>query len=355
MNQGKIQGVSALIYRFDSARATDNGTDGSALLKQLFPGFSEKLLDKTIYVSASMVKETDEEYFSRIHASVDAVDGNHVNVQKLVSASPRFENAVFLGKEGYFVDGKSYGYDGGEISGPITFVSTSAVEKMSKSKFNTINPDELVQKYGADTFRMYEMFLGPIEQDKPWDTKGIEGVHRFLKKLWRLFYDELKGKVWNEDAPTDAEMKVLHRAIKKIEEDNERFSFNTSVSAFMVCVNELHDLKSHKKAILEQLLILLSPFAPHITEELWSLIGNKGSILDAAYPLFEKKFLEESSRNYPISVNGKVRTQMDISLQAGQEEVEKIILQNDVIKKWLDGKPPKKIIYVKGRMANVVI
>ena len=170
---------------------------------------------------------------------------------------------------------------------------------MSKSKFNTVNPDDLVDKYGADTFRMYEMFLGPVEQSKPWDTKGIEGVHRFLKKLWRLFYDELKGKVWNEEKATPAELKVLHKAIKKIEEDTERFSFNTAVSAFMVCVNELSDLKCHKREILEPLLILLTPYAPHIAEELWKQLGNESSVLDACLSKARGTILSRSYQRIP--------------------------------------------------------
>jgi len=202
---------------------------------------------------------------------------------------------------------------------------------------------------------MYEMFLGPVEMGKPWDTKGIEGVHRFLKKLWRLFYDEQKGKVWNEGTATDAELKTLHKAIKKIEEDTGRFSFNTGVSAFMICVNELSDLKCNKKEVLEKLLILLTPYAPHICEELWSLTGHSSSILDASYPEVNNKYLIESSRNYPVSVNGRVRAQMDISLEASQQEVEQMVLNNEVVQKWLEGKPHKKIIYVKGKMVNVVV
>jgi leucyl-tRNA synthetase len=202
---------------------------------------------------------------------------------------------------------------------------------------------------------MYEMFLGPVEQSKPWDTKGIEGVHRFLKKLWRLFYHEEKGKVWTEEKPTDAELKILHKTIKKIEEDTERFSFNTAVSAFMVCVNELSDLKCHKKEILGPLLILLTPYAPHIAEELYHSVGNTQSVLNASYPKLENKYLVESEKEYPISINGKMRTTMVISLGATQEEVEKIVLNNDVVKKWIDGKTPKKIIFVKNKMVNLVV
>jgi len=228
-------------------------------------------------------------------------------------------------------------------------------EKMSKSKFNVDNPDELCDKYGADTFRMYEMFLGPVEQSKPWDTKGIEGVHRFIKKLWRLFFDEIKGKVWNNDTPTADELKVLHKTIKKIDEDTERFSYNTAVSAFMVCVNELADLKCNKKQILEQVLILLTPYAPHIAEELWNALGNEGSILDASYPVFNPQLLVESSKEYPVSINGKMRTTLTFALDAAQADIEKEVLANDIVQKWLEGKEPKKIIFVKGKMINVVI
>jgi leucyl-tRNA synthetase len=202
---------------------------------------------------------------------------------------------------------------------------------------------------------MYEMFLGPIDQDKPWDTKGIEGVHRFIKKLWRLFQDEQKGLIVTDVKATDAELKVLHRAIKKIAEDTERFSFNTAVSAFMVCINELTDLKTHKREILEPLLILLAPYAPHVSEELWRLLGHRSSIVDAVFPALEQKYLVESSKEYPISVNGKMRTTINIDLSASQPQVEEIVLSNAVIQKWLEGKQPKKIIFVKGKMVNVVI
>ncbi|WP_224016273.1 leucine--tRNA ligase [Ferruginibacter albus] len=229
------------------------------------------------------------------------------------------------------------------------------IEKMSKSKYNVENPDNIITKYGADTFRMYEMFLGPVEQSKPWDTKGIEGVHRFLRKLWRLFFDEVKGKVWNTDKPTEAELKILHKTIKKIEEDTERFSFNTAVSTFMIGVNELSDAKCNKKEILEQLLILLTPYAPHIAEELWNQLGNEGSVLDAKYPTFNPQYLIESSKEYPVSINGKHRTNITIAMDALQADVEQIVLTNDVVLKWTEGKPPKKIIFVKGKMVNIVV
>lgn len=228
-------------------------------------------------------------------------------------------------------------------------------EKMSKSKLNTFNPNDLVEKFGADTFRMYEMFLGPVEQSKPWDTKGIEGVHRFLKKLWRLFFDETKGRVWTEESATSEELKVLHRTIKKIEDDTERYSFNTAVSAFMICVNELSDLKCHKREILEALLIMLVPYAPHIAEELYQQINGSGSILDASFPVFEEKYIIESSKEYPVSINGKVRTNITIALDASPEQVQEIALSNELIQKWMEGKTLKKFIFVKGKMINVVV
>ncbi len=306
VNQGMIQGSSRFVYRVHGANK---------------------------FVSAGLA---DQYQTDRLHVDVNMVDGVELNTEAFKKWKADYADAEFI-----LEDGK--------------YICSSEVEKMSKSKFNTVNPDDLVNRYGADTFRMYEMFLGPVEQSKPWDTKGIEGVHRFLRKLWRLFFDELKGKVWNEEKATDAELKILHKAIKKIEEDTERFSFNTGVSAFMVCVNDLSDAKCHKREVLESLLIMLTPYAPHVCEELWSQLGNTSSILDASYPALEEKYLVESTKEYPISVNGKLRTTMNIALDATQEQVEQLVLQNDVVVKWLEGKQPKKIIYVKGRMVNLVV
>ena len=306
VNQGMIQGSSRFVYRIKGSNK---------------------------FVSS---ENKDNHDVDELHVDVSMVDGIELDVEAFKKWKPDFANAEFVLQDGKYNCGVE-------------------VEKMSKSKFNTVNPDDLVIKYGADTFRMYEMFLGPIEQSKPWDTKGIEGVHRFLRKLWRLFNDDIKGKVWNDDKANDAELKVLHRAIKKIESDTEHFSFNTAVSAFMVCVNELGDLKCHKKEVLEKVLILLTPYAPHIAEELWHQLGNAGSILDASYPAFEEKYLVETNKEYPVSINGKVRTNINIALTATQAEVEQIILADAVIQKWLEGNAPKKIIFVKGKMVNVVI
>ncbi len=307
VNQGMIQGSSRFVYRIHGSNT-----------------FVSKGLTESYSTDA-------------LHVDVSMVDGFDLDIE----AFRKWRNGEHADAEFILENGK--------------YICGAEVEKMSKSKFNTVNPDELVDKYGADTFRMYEMFLGPIEQSKPWDTKGIEGVHRFIKKLWRLFFDDLKGKVWNIEPATNEELKVLHKSIKKIQDDNERFSFNTGVSSLMILVNELTDIKCHKKEILEKLLILLAPYAPHIAEELWQQLANTGSILDADYPVYNESYTIESSKEYPISVNGKLRTTIDIALDAGFEDVEKIVLANEVIQKWLDGKPHKKIIFVKGKMVNVVI
>ena len=226
---------------------------------------------------------------------------------------------------------------------------------MSKSKYNVVNPDEICNKYGADTLRMYEMFLGPLEQFKPWNTAGIEGVYKFLRKLWRLFYNDQDQLILTEKAPTADELKILHKTIKKVEEDIERHSFNTSVSTFMVCVNELSALKCTSKQILDELLIVLSPYAPHITEELWEKSGHKESISFSAYPQWKQEYMIESEFEYPISINGKMRAKINFPLDMPAADIEKQVLANDIVQKWLEGKAPKKIIVVPNRIVNVVL
>jgi leucyl-tRNA synthetase len=330
VNQGMIQGSSRFVYRIHGSNR--------------FVSFGLK----------------DQYQTDPIHVDVNIVDGIELDID----AFKEWRNAEFGDAEFILEDGK--------------YICGSDVEKMSKRYFNTVNPDTLCNKYGADTFRMYEMFLGPVEMSKPWDTKGIEGVHRFLKKLWRLFYREsgssqvspnggdLEGAIWDEERPSDAELKILHKTIKKIEDDTERFSFNTGVSTFMICVNELTDLKCHKKEILEPLLILLAPYAPHIAEELYARLrttpgsdtkeaGGEASILNASFPKWNEKYLKETSKAYPVAINGKTRTELTFALDATQQQVEEIVLKDAVVTKWLEGKQPKKIIYVKNKMINVVV
>ncbi|HTA61793.1 MAG TPA: class I tRNA ligase family protein, partial [Bacteroidia bacterium] len=230
----------------------------------------------------------------------------------------------------------------------------SLVEKMSKSKYNVVSPDEMCADYGADTLRLYEMFLGPLEQSKPWNTNGITGVHGFLKKLWRLFYNTGSFAVTDAE-PTKAELKALHKSIKKITEDIERFSFNTSVSNFMILVNELTDLKCNKRAILEPLLIILSPYAPHITEELWNQLGHKESITNATFPMVNEAHLVEDNFAYPISFNGKTRFNIELPLNLSQQEIEKIVMEAEQTHKYLEGKTPKKVIVVPKKIVNIVM
>ena len=227
---------------------------------------------------------------------------------------------------------------------------------MSKSKFNVVNPDDLIERYGADTLRMYEMFLGPLEQSKPWNTNGIEGVFKFLRKFWRLFHNDAWEFNVSDAAPTKAELKSLHKIIRKVEEDVERFSFNTSVSSFMIAINELTELKCNKKAILQNLVIILSPYAPHICEELWAMLGNEpGSLSYAPYPEFNPAYLVEDEFAYPISINGKTKMNMNISSGLDVKEVENLVLSNEAVLKYLDNKVPKKVIVVKGRIVNIVL
>jgi leucyl-tRNA synthetase len=329
VNQGMITGKS---YFFNVVRNEAGDAPGDALQIQ------------------SYVKEGLSESFIRFRYGHKYVDSTGKLLRKI------FDEQVKAGT----IEAPPHPIMWNQGDGEDYILLKEESEKMSKSKYNVDNPDELCEKYGADTFRMYEMFLGPVEASKPWDTKGIEGVHRFLRKLWRLFYDEVKGKVWTTDQPTDAELKVLHRTIKKIEEDTERFSFNTAVSTFMICVNDLGELKCHKKAILEPLLFLLSPYAPHISAELCALIKSECSPIGedskgAVYPVFDPALLVESSKDYPVSINGKVRTTINIGLAVTPQEAEQIVLENEVVQKWLDGKSPKKVIYVKNKMVNVVI
>jgi len=348
LNQGMIQGSSRFMYRLLLTKDKKVIEDFTANImvsngyRTAFEGGNlgmNSLLEiiQQQVPSANFDASADGILFQPIHVDVNFVDGLELNI----SALQTWRNGEYAEAAYVLEDGK--------------YICGAEVEKMSKSKFNTVNPDELVEKYGADTFRMYEMFLGPVDQSKPWDTKGIEGVHRFVKKLWRLFFDEQKGSVLTQQAPTSAELKVLHKTIKKIADDTERFSFNTAVSTFMIAVNELSDLQCHSSAILEPFLILLTPYAPHVSEELWSVLGHTDSILDASFPVFEAQYVAESAKEYPVSVNGKVRANILINLDASEAAVQEMVLQHPMIIKWMEDKPLKKFIFVKGRMVNVVV
>lgn len=306
INQGMIQGRSNFVYRV-------------------------KDTNKFVSLGLKSQYETTE-----IHVDVNIVSNDQLDLDKFRAWRPEFATAEFILEDGKYVCGW-------------------AVEKMSKSMYNVVNPDDVVDRYGADTLRMYEMFLGPLEQSKPWDTNGIDGVSKFLRKFWKLFTN--KGgdiEISNEKA-TPAELKVLHKTIKKVREDIENFSFNTSVSAFMICVNELGDLKCNKREILEPLTVLLSPFAPHITEERWSLLGKQPSIADAAYPVFNPAHLVESSFEYPVSINGKMRFKKELPLGISTKEIEDAILADENTQKYLEGKQPKKVVIVPNKIINLVV
>ncbi|MCK5857590.1 MAG: leucine--tRNA ligase [Bacteroidales bacterium] len=306
VNQGMIQGRSNFVYRI-------KGTNQ--------------------FVSFGLRKEYDVQ---RIHVDINIVDNDVLDTEAFRKWQPEFANAEFILEDGKYTCGWE-------------------VEKMSKSLYNVQNPDELIEKYGADTLRLYEMFLGPIEQSKPWDTKGIEGVFRFIKKFWRLFHKQENELELSDAEPTKEELKVLHKTIKKLHEDIERFSFNTGVSAFMICANELSELKCNKRVILEPLTVLIAPYAPHLAEELWQLMGHNESIVDATYPEFNEAHLKESNFSYPVSFNGKMRFMIDLPIDMGKEEVEKAVLAAEEAQRWLEGKTVRKIIVVPKRIVNVVV
>jgi len=312
INQGHIQGRSNFVYR----KIDDEGGGTNT------------------FVSHGLIKQYKT---SELHVDVNIVENDILDIAKFKQWRPEFADAEFILEHGKYVCGVE-------------------IEKMSKSKFNVVNPDDLIARYGADTLRMYEMFLGPLEQSKPWNTNGIEGVFKFLRKFWRLFHDEAWNFKVSDEEVTKAELKSLHKIIHKVEEDIERFSFNTSVSSFMIAVNELTDLKCNKRSILQDLVIILSPYAPHICEELWVLLGNEaGTLSYAPFPKFDASYLIEDEYSYPISVNGKTRLNLNIPLNLDAPAVEAFVLANGSVQKYLDGKAPKKVIVVKGRIVNIVL
>ena len=295
--------------------------------------FAHRLEGENTFISADSI---DDRTTQQIHADVNLVNASdELDIEGFKKWRPEFADANFVpNSEG-------------------TFKVTRDVEKMSKSKYNVVNPDDIIERYGADSLRMYEMFLGPLEQYKPWNTAGITGVHSFLKKLWRLFADD-NGLRVTEEEPTSENLKTLHKTIKKVEEDIENFSFNTSVSNFMIAVNELSAQKCHCRSILEPLLILISPYAPHIAEELWHCLGHEGSIAYVPFPEFNEAYLVESTKTYPISFNGKMRFTMELSLDLSREEIEAAVMSYEKTREQLAGREPKKVIVVPGKIVNIV-
>jgi len=306
VNQGKIQGRSSLVYRI-------KGT--------------------TTFVSAGLKDQYDT---TPMHVDISLVENDVLDTARFLSWRPDLAASEFILENGKYICGHT-------------------IEKMSKSLYNVVNPDDLIDKYGADTFRLYEMFLGPLEQSKPWDTNGIEGVYRFIRKFWKLCHNEANEFFLTEGQPQPEELRVLHRTIKKIREDIERLSFNTAVSTFMICVNDLTDLKCHSRSILEPLIILISPYAPHLAEELWEQAGHLGSVSNAEFPEWKEEYLTEDNFTYPVSFNGKMRFKLTLPVSMGIPEAEAAVLAAPESEKWLQGKAPKKIIVVPQKIINIVI
>ena len=378
INQGMILGTSAFVYRLYTIpmvgrKSTGNFEDAavrsftsSVLVSK---SIAEQIENKTISTeSRSEIRELLLEQIEQVNKSLPEGETKysthisdftplpyHVDVA-LVNASDEldiegfknhplnqdYKTAIFIGEKGEIIDGFNDTYKVGR-----------EVEKMSKSKYNVVNPDEICERYGADTLRLYEMFLGPLEQAKPWNTAGITGVHNFLKKLWKLYADD-NGVKFTDTEPTKDNLKTLHKTIKKVSEDIENFSFNTSVSTFMICVNELTAQKCSSKAILEPLAVLMAPYAPHIAEELWANLGNGSSVSEAAFPIVNEKHLIESSKNYPVSFNGKMRFMLELPLDMSKDAIEKTVLADERTIKQLDGRTPKKVIIVPGKIINLV-
>jgi leucyl-tRNA synthetase len=336
INQGKITGDSRFVYRVEAGSKA-----GVRLSRSIFvsAGMKSRLSPAQLLTRCKEIEPgiTSVESITEMHVDVKLVDGLELNTEAFRKWKPDFASAEFIPEE----DGK--------------YLCGSAIEKMSKSYFNVVNPDDIVQSYGADTLRLYEMFLGPLEQSKPWSTQGIDGVFKFLRRFWNLFHDA-DGN-WNvtDAEPAREELKILHRTLRKVSQDIENFSFNTAVSEFMICSNELSALKCNKRKVLEPLVIALAPFAPHTAEELWARLGNEHFVASSTFPGYDESFLREADFEYPVSINGKVRAKMVLPLDLAVSEIEKRVLEAEAVQKWTSGKAPRRIIVVPGKIVNVVV
>jgi leucyl-tRNA synthetase len=364
INQGMIQGRSNFVYRINivdygvkfslgnSAKTIsfppiliskthfeniNSEETQKMLITQVNQLASAKLKEQGItlkYITAEKFNWTET---SKLHVDVNIVHNDELDMQAFRNWRPDLANAQFITEE----NGK--------------YICGWEVEKMSKSKYNVVSPDDIIERYGADTLRLYEMFLGPLEQFKPWNTNGIDGVSKFLKKLWRLYHDKEGNFSVNDAEPTKAELKTLHKTIKKAEEDVDRYSFNTSVSNFMICVNELTAISCNNRAILSDLAIVISPYAPHISEELWQLLGHTESIATVPYPQWNAEFLKEDDFEYPVAFNGKMRVKLSFPVGTPVPEIQAAVLADKSVQKWLEGKAPKKVIVVPNKIVNIVV
>jgi leucyl-tRNA synthetase len=350
INQGMIQGISEKLLRTKS-KTNSIGVAGSKGV-QLLDKEEFEFASLDIFSKEDLNGETPQlDNYTYVYANINFVKNGVLDVPNFIKQFPEYKKSIFHTRGGYWLNGDFHKTHSDEKD----FKTKSEVEKMSKSKYNVVNPDDVIEKYGADTLRLYEMFLGPLEQFKPWNTNGIDGTAKFLKKLWRLFHD-VDGNFKVEEGEADKKaLKALHQAIQKAEYDIEHFSFNTSVSTFMICVNTLTDLKCNNKEVLSDLVRIIAPYAPHICEELWSLLGNEGSISEAGWPTFNPDFVKEDDHTYPVSVNGKHRDNMTFALDAPKEEIEKAVLANPKVQKWVEDKPIKKMIIVPKKIVNIVV
>ncbi len=338
VNQGMIQGVIEYIYLY-----------------------KDKVEGKSRFLCAGLVPKDNLDAFIKIPIHIDFVMDygskssylNKESINQFIIWRPEYVNAIFECSKGTFRDGKFYPKDPKNMDSRL--VTHSEIGKMSKRYFNVVNPDDVIEDYGADCFRLYEMFLGPIEQSKPWDTQGIDGVAKFLKKFWHLFHNAEGEFDISDDGASEKELKTLHYALKKVTDYIEKLSFNTAISSMMICVNDLRALDCNKKEILDPLVRTLAPFAPFMTEELWSRMGNTPSVHHAGFPLFEEKHLQESAILYPLCINGKKRTELSVPTDLGMEEIEQLALNYEMLGKWIEGKEVRKVIVVPGRMINIVV
>ncbi len=338
INQGMIQGV----------------------IESLFLD-KEKTNDHHRFVSAEMAMKDPNREYARIPVPIEFVkdygsDGSYLDVEsieKFIQWSPDYTGSIFASTSGKYQAGEVTPVNGG--ASEFRMITHSEVGKMSKSKYNVINPDDVIDQYGTDCFRMYEMFLGPLENSKPWDTNGIDGVYKFIKRLWRLFSPVQGSSEISDAPPSKEELKILHQTIKKVQDDIERYSFNTCISHFMVAVNHLRGFKIQKRGILEPLTILLAPFAPHLSEELWEILGNEPSVCNSNFPQLDEAYLMEDEIVYPVSINGKKRTEAAFAADSTQEDIKEAVLRLETVQKWVAEKPVKRIIVVPGRMINIVV
>ena len=372
INQGMILGMSAFVYRVNAIKneydtyyvfKTPNPifitsslikrNSNNEVDKNINPDAYKLLIDKYKDIFSDVDLSKIQFGYDPIHVDLSVINDvtNELEIEKFKNHPlySDYKDAEFIIDNGVFYvsDSSPSGRSGG------AFIVGREVEKMSKSKYNVVNPDDICNQYGADTLRLYEMFLGPLEQAKPWNTAGITGVSGFLKKLWRLYFDD-NGLIVTNDEPTAEMYKSLHKTIKKVAEDIENFSFNTSVSQFMICVNELAQLKCNHRAILEPLAILVSPYAPHIAEELWNQLGHEGSVSTVAFPIFEEKYLVESEKEYPVSFNGKMRFTIKLPLDLTAAQIEEIVMADERTEAQLQGRTPSKVIIVPGKIINLV-